>query len=188
MEEEKEINPAIEGEEPLIEEARKEELIPELDKELEAEREKYLRLYAEFETYKRKTARDKEELLRYANQEIFGEILPTIDNLETALKHAGEGDESLKKGVEMTLRELVRTLEKFGVTGIPAKGEPFNPEFHHAIAQVESADVPENTVVEEYRKGYLYNGKVLRASLVGVSKKTAGAEDDAREEINSRKI
>ncbi len=142
--------------------------------ELEEIKDKYLRLYADFDNYRKKIQKDKEELVKYANESLMYEFLPVIDNLEMALKHATDGGpealQALKQGVENTLREMMRTLEKFGVTPIEALDKPFDPAFHHAMSQVERSDVECNTVVEEFRRGYLYKEKVLRPSLVAVSK------------------
>lgn len=143
-----------------------------LSGELQEANEKYLRLYAEFENYKKRVTRDKEELIKYGNESLLYELLPAIDHLEMALKHASNDVSSgLVQGVEITLKELTKTLEKFGLTEIEAEGKPFDPSIHHAMSQVESNDVEENTVFEEFRKGYMFQGKVLRPSLVAVSKK-----------------
>lgn len=132
--------------------------------------DKYVRLYAELENYRKRVARDKEELVKYANESLIYELLPSLDTLEIAIGHveAGAAD-VLLEGVQNTLRGLYRTLEKFGLAHIEAEGKPFNPEVHHAIGRVERDDMEENMVVEELRKGFLYNDKVLRASLVNVS-------------------
>jgi molecular chaperone GrpE len=160
------------------------------EEELRELNDKYLRLYAEFDNYKKRTARDKEGLARFANESLLLEILPSIDHLEIALSHAGgEPSRSLAEGVEMTLRELLRTLEKFGLKRIEAQGKPFDPEYHHAMSRVERDDVQEGMVVEELRKGYMYNDKVLRASLVAVSQRPSGggqAEEEAEEEQEIR--
>lgn len=142
--------------------------------------EKYLRLYAEFENYKKRTARDKEELLKYANESLIYDLLPSLDNLETALMHAGDDDATrgIVEGVQMTLRELYRTLEKFGLKQIEAEGMPFDPEFHHAISQVERDDIEEKMVVEKFRSGFMYGDKVLRAALVSVSQKPSAKEHE----------
>lgn len=164
--------PESEGrEEVLLEERPPEEVISVLEKQVEEEKAKYLRFYAEFENYKRMASREKEEIIRRSGEDLIKELLPTFDNLETALKHATGEPTGLSQGVEMTFRELKRVLEKWGLEPIDALGRPFDPEFHHAISQVERDDVDDNTVVEELRTGYLHNGKVLRASLVVVSKK-----------------
>jgi molecular chaperone GrpE len=143
--------------------------------ELKEMKDKYLRLYAEFENFKKKTQKDKEELIKYSNESLMLELLPVLDSMEMALKHGAEqGLESgsLLKGVENTIREMNRTLGKFGLTEIEAIGKPFDPTYHHAMSQVRRDDVGDNIVVEEFRKGYLLGDKVLRPSLVVVSKKT----------------
>ena len=153
-----------------------EDPVEKLRKEADEARDEYLRLYAEFDNYKKRAVRDKAELARYANESIISELLTSVDNLEIALKHADkeETNKAFLDGVEMTLRELYRTFEKFGVTPIKAEGEPFDPEFHHAVAHLERDDMDENMVVVELRKGFIYNDKVLRASMVSVSKKPSG--------------
>ncbi|MDA8387218.1 MAG: nucleotide exchange factor GrpE [Nitrospiraceae bacterium] len=158
-------------EEGLIEERPPEETIAALEKEVEEEKEKYLRLYAEFENYRKMAAREREDASKRAVEDLISALLPTLDNLETALKHAPHTKSGLAQGVEMTLRELKRVLEKAGLKAIDALGRPFDPAFHHAISQVERDDTPDKTVVEELRTGYVHNGKVLRASLVAVSRK-----------------
>lgn len=134
--------------------------------------DKYLRLYAEFENYRKRVAKDREELIKYANETILLDMLSSVDNLDTALKHAGDGTaaDSLRQGVENTLRELHRTLEKFGLKLIEAEGKPFDPEFHHAVSQVFDPTIEDKTVVEEFRRGYMYKDKVLRATMVVVSR------------------
>jgi len=155
----------------VIEEANvdeKERLIAEI-KEIN---DKYLRLYAEFENYKKRVNKDKEELIKYGNENLLYSLLPVIDNLEMALKHSSdEVTAGLIQGVEITLKELLRTLDKFGLTPIEANGKPFDPAIHHAMSVVEREDIEENIVVEELRKGYVFRDKVLRAPLVAVSKK-----------------
>lgn len=143
-----------------------------LTAELQEMNDKYLRLYAEFENYKKRVNKDKEELVKYGNEKLIYELLPVIDYLEMALKHSkNEASEGIVQGVEITLKELMRTLEKFGLTSIEAIGKPFDPTVHHAMSVVERQDVEENMVAEEFRKGYMVRDKVIRAPLVGVSKK-----------------
>lgn len=155
-----------------------------LTAELQGIKDRYLRLYAEFENYKKRVNKDKEEIFKYGNESILYELLPVIDNLEMALKHATNSvSEGLVQGIEITLKELQRTLEKFGLSPIEANGKPFDPLVHHAMTQIERDDVDEKTVVEEFRKGYMFRDKVLRPSLVAVSKKTVLSPEKAEEEI-----
>lgn len=155
------------------------EVVESIQTELAETKDKYLRLYAEFENYKKKVQKDREDLIKYSNESLVYELLPALDHLEMALKHSGDkNSESLVKGVENTFRELNRILEKFGLKAIEASGKPFDPAYHHAMSQVERDDVESNTVVEEFRKGYLYNEKVLRPSLVAVSKKGSSQKEN----------
>ena len=157
------VNPSSESQETEGLKARKQSDIEELNN-------KYLRLYAEFDNYKKRVNKDKEELVKYGNESLMYELLPVIDNLELALKHATEEPiAGIVQGVEMTLKELQRTLEKFGLTKIDAKGKKFDPSIHHAMTQVEREDIEEKMVAEELRTGYIYRDKVLRPSLVAVS-------------------
>ena len=157
-----------------------------LSAELQEINAKDLRLYAEFENYKKRVSKDKEELIKYGNESLLYEILPFIDHLEMALKHASnEISSGLVQGVEITLRDLRKTLEKFGLTAIEADGKPFDPVVHHAMSQVERNDTEDNTVVEDFRRGYMLRDKVLRPALVAVSKKTVKSEGQEEEtEIN----
>lgn len=144
--------------------------------ELQDMNNKYLRLYAEFENYKKRVVKDKEELIKYGNESLLYDLLPVVDSLEMALQHAADDVSSgLVQGVELTLKEMRKSLEKYGLIQIEAEGKPFDPAVHHAMAHLERDDVEENIVVEEYRKGYMFKDKVLRASLVAVSKKHEGS-------------
>jgi len=155
-----------------------------LTSELQEINDKYVRLYAEFENYKKRINKDKEELVRYGNESLIFELLPVIDNLEMALKHSSHDlNTGIVQGVEITLKELQRVLEKFGLSPIDASGKPFDPAVHHAITQVERDDVAEKTLVEEFRKGYILWDKVLRPSLVAVSKKPFTGQEKTEEQI-----
>ncbi len=156
-----------------------------LDAQLQELNDRYVRLYAEFENYKKRVNKDKEEIIKYGNESLLYELLPVIDHLEMALKHASDDVSSgLIQGVEITLKELKKTLDKFGLNEIEAAGKSFDPAVHHAMSQVERDDVGDNLVVEEFRKGYRLKDKVLRPSLVAVSKKTASGEEEGETGIN----
>jgi molecular chaperone GrpE len=133
----------------------------------------YLRARADLENYRKRAQREKEDLSRFANENLLREILPVVDNLERALEHARQGDGGnggLLQGVEMTLGQFQRVLEKFGVTPLRSVGEPFDPARHEALGQVESAECPPNTVVQELQRGYLLNDRLLRPAMVMVAK------------------
>ena len=145
---------------------------------------KYLRLYADFENYRKRVNKDKEDLIRYGNESLLYELLPAIDNLELALKHASdEVNSGLVQGVEVTLKELQRTLEKFGLSRIEAAGKPFDPAVHHAMSQIERDDMDEKLIAEEFRAGYKYRDKVLRPSLVAVSIKSQKQQNNDTEAV-----
>ena len=156
----------------------------ELKKQLADANNKFVRLYADFENYKKIAARNKEELLKYANEELLSDILTVIDHLELALQHstADESSSSLAEGVELTLKELKNVLEKQGLVTIEALGKPFDPKVHHAMSQIESDSEKENTVIKEFRKGYMLKERVLRAAMVGVAIKRAEPEESKQEE------
>lgn len=145
---------------------------------------KYLRLYADFDNYRKRVNKDKEDLVRYSNESLLYELLPAIDNLELALKHAsGEVNSGLVQGIEVTLKELQRTLEKFGLVRIEVTGKSFDPAVHHAMSQVERADMDEKMIAEEFRAGYKYRDKVLRPSLVAVSVKSQKQQNEDAEAV-----
>ncbi|MDH5201936.1 MAG: nucleotide exchange factor GrpE [Nitrospirota bacterium] len=155
-----------------------------LPTELQEINDKYVRLYAEFENYKKKINKDKEELVRYGNESLILDLLPVIDNLEMALKHSSQDQNTgIVQGVEITLKEFQRVLEKFGLSPIDAAGKHFDPSVHHAMTQVERDNVDEKTVVEEFRKGYMLWDKVLRPSLVAVSKKPFKGQEKTDEQL-----
>ena len=152
--------------------------------EMQEMNNKYLRLYADFENYRKRANKDKEDLIKYGNETLLYELLPAIDNLELALKHAtGNQNSGLVQGVEMSLRELQRTLEKFGLSRIEAAGKCFDPAVHHAMSQVERDDMDDKMVAEEFRAGYRFRDKVLRPSLVAVSVKPQKPEDSKPEAV-----
>ena len=147
--------------------------------------DKYLRLAAEFENYKRRALRDQRDHVRFANEGLLKELVPILDNLQRAIQASKEQHESerLVQGVELTLKQFLETLMKFGVRPIESVGKPFDPALHQAVARVESADAPENTVLEEYQKGYLLHDRVLRAAMVAVAVAPASAERDEGETL-----
>jgi molecular chaperone GrpE len=133
--------------------------------------DKYLRERADLENYRKRVQKEKEEILKYGNESFILEILPAVDNLERAVSHASEeGLSAIIEGVKLTLSMLVSTLKKFGVTQMetPA-GTPFDPNFHQAMGQVETADQEPNTVVAEFQKGYLLNDRLVRPAMVTVA-------------------
>ena len=165
----------------LMEEERKEKEkeIDELKKKLEEkEREvqehhdRLLRLAADFENYKKRAAKEKEEWTKFANEDLIRAILPFIDNLERAVNHAQKLSDTgvLIEGVRLTLQQLLQTLNKFGLSTFESVGNPFDPTVHEAMLVVETDQHEPNQVVEEFQKGYLLNDRLLRPATVSVSK------------------
>jgi molecular chaperone GrpE len=150
--------------------------------------DRYLRQVAELENFKRRANREKDEAIRFANETLVKDLLPVVDNLERAVAHAKDGGNgrSLVEGVEMVLKGFFDILAKHGVVTISAIGQPFDPEKHEAMAQVESATYDPNTVVEEYHKGYILRDRLLRPALVSVAKtpKSQGKKNDGGEVEN----
>jgi molecular chaperone GrpE len=132
-----------------------------------------LRVSAEFENYKKRTAREMADFKKFANQSLLKELLPIIDNFELAIKAAAEApdgkDACLLDGVELTRKEILKIFENFHVEPIDALGKPFDPNFHEAVMREESDEHPENTVVNELQKGYLMHDRLLRPSMVVVA-------------------
>ena len=140
--------------------------------EMEKYRDLYLRERAEIENFKKRMQREKPEALRYENERLIRELLPTIDNLDRALRHGrekGEG-EALHEGVAMVLKTMLDALQGFGMSQIHSVGEPFDPEKHEAIAYVETDQPGPSMVIEEHQKGYFYKDRLLRAAMVTVSR------------------
>jgi len=149
-------------------------LAEELEKaraEAAAWKDKYLRLYAETENFRKRMNREMSEREKYHNEGIIKELLPVLDNLERAISHAKEsGPEGVIEGVKMVKKQLMDALSKFGVTQVESIGFPFDPEKQQAMMQVETADYEPGTVVEEFQKGYFLNDRILRPAMVTVAK------------------
>ncbi|MCH8492279.1 MAG: nucleotide exchange factor GrpE [Idiomarina sp.] len=144
-----------------------------LANELQAERDKGLRIAAEAENVRRRAALDVEKARNFALEKFAGELLAVIDNLERALQTIDASDaaqNSIAEGIEMTHKGFLSTIEKFGMEAVNPEGQPFNPQLHEAMGMQESADVPANTVLYVMQKGYLLNGRLLRPAMVMVSR------------------
>lgn len=140
--------------------------------EVERLQDRLLRLQAEFDNSKKRMARERSDFMKFANEELLLRLLPVLDNLERAVASTPtEGPcGPFREGVDMTARLFRSTLERSGVTVVPALGQPFDPSLHQAVAQVEVPDGEENMVVEEVQRGYLLEGRVLRPAMVKVSR------------------
>src|SRR5438552_7028503 len=129
-------------------------------REAQALQDRALRLMAEFDNAKKRAAREREEYVRFANESLIRELLPVVDNFDRAILAARNepAAAAVMAGVELTQRELLRVLEKFGATPFASVGQPFDPERHEAIARVPTTLEPEMTVIAETARGYLLNG------------------------------
>jgi len=156
--------------------------LEEKEKEAKEHYDRLLRMAADFENYKKRAVREKEEWTKFANEDLIKEILPFIDNLERAVNHSEKTEDfqSLVEGIKLTAQQLLKTLNKFGVSPIESLGKPFNPAVHHAMLLVETDQHEPNQVVEEFQKGYLLNDRLLRPATVSVSK-LPGKEAQASE-------
>jgi molecular chaperone GrpE len=137
-------------------------------------RDHYLRASADLDNFRKRAQREKEDLVKFSNETILRELLPVIDNLERALQHAAsDGEKGLLQGVELTLGQFNKVLEKFKVVAIEPLGELFDSARHEAMGQIDSAEQPPNTVVQLLQKGYLLNDRLLRPALVLIAKAPA---------------
>ena len=136
--------------------------------EEEALNVKYMRLMADFQNFKRRTEKEKSDIYAFANEKIVKELLDVIDNFERALAAGNDGDKFLE-GMEMILKQLLAVLERAGVTEIKCLGKDFDPNFHNAVMTEDSAEYESGKVTAVLQKGYLLNGRVVRASMVKVS-------------------
>jgi molecular chaperone GrpE len=156
-----------------------------LQQELADGKDRYLRLAADFENFRKRALKEREEAHHFGHQNLVKDLLPSVDNLERAVDHArqgGEGSSSgLFEGVELVLRELHALLAKYGVTPIEALGQPFDPALHEAMAQVPDGSKPPHTVVEVFQRGYQLRGRLLRPARVVVSRPPEGSGPTGRQ-------
>lgn len=177
-----EINNEATIEENITEENQTEEVNQESAESSESEKlqaqldelnQRYIRLVADFDNYRRRTSQEKSELADYTLANMFGRLLPIVDNFERALA-AAEVNEQIKgylKGMEMVYTQFMECLSKEGLAVIQAVGEPFDPKKHEAIMTVATDEVEEDTVIEELQKGYTFKDKVIRPTMCKVSAK-----------------
>lgn len=153
---------------PAEESSAEQKRIEELEKQLGDEKDKYLRVAAEYDNFRKRSVNDRLNAVADAQAKVITEILSVIDNFERAMD-AECSDENYKKGVEMIFKQYTGILDKLGVTEIKALGEPFDPNIHHAVNQVEDENFGENTVCQVFQKGYKLGDKVIRCAMVVVA-------------------
>ena len=158
------------GEKEEIEELRKE--LEEKEKEAKENHDRLLRVAADLDNYKKRAAREKEEWVKFANEDLLKAVLPFVDNLERAVSHSEKATDiqSLVDGVKLTIQQLFQTLKQFGVSRFESVGKPFDPAVHEAMLVVETDKEKPHHVIQEFQKGYLLNDRLLRPATVSVSK------------------
>ncbi|HUO86125.1 MAG TPA: nucleotide exchange factor GrpE [Thermoanaerobaculia bacterium] len=142
--------------------------VEELRREIADLRDRSMRTLADFDNFRKRSERERREAIRYAAAAPLGELLEVLDNLERALAAGGSADD-LKRGVEMTMRQLEEVLKRHGVERFDALGQPFDPAHHEAVSRLEDSGVEEPTVVEELQRGYRLHERLLRPSRVVVA-------------------
>ena len=176
VEEEKELDPLEELQQQLEKK----------DQELAEQKSDFLREKADLENFRKRLVKDKEDAVQFANQRLLKELIQVNDNLDRALDASNTSLETFKEGVEMIQKQFATFLKNQKVEAIEALGKPFDPNLHEVMTQQESADHDENTVIQEYSKGYTLNGRILQSAKVVIAKKPAKkkkkAEESAKEE------
>ena len=156
-----------------------------VEDQLNEQKEKVLRLSAEFENFKKRKQREIDEFKKFANETIFRQLLSVVDNLERAIGSATDAVEeaSLLEGVKLTHKEILKLFESFNVKLVEAENQPFDPTFHQAVTHEQNNDVPDNTVINVLQKGYTLHDRLLRPAMVIVSKRVENqAEKNTKED------
>ena len=158
-----------------------------LKEQIASEKDRILRLSAEFENYKKRKQRELDNFKKFANETIFKQLLTVVDNLERAIDSTKENldKEGLLKGVELTHREIIKLFETFSVKTVDAENQIFDPNFHQAVTQEETSEVPDNTVTKVLQKGYLLHDRLIRPAMVIVSKNKEEINNNKTEEIKN---
>lgn len=162
--------------------------VQELEKEAEANYDRFVRAKADLENYKKRTLREISDLRKFANENILKEMLSVVDNLQRAIESGAQDDsdkEKLLEGVEITLKDVLRILERYGVKGFKSVGEDFDPAFHQAMMQEQTDKYPDNTVLSELQKGYTIHDRLLRPAMVVVGRNASDVKTEQKDETNS---
>jgi molecular chaperone GrpE len=152
------------------------EQLEKLEQEKRELHDRLLRTAAEFENFKRRAKKESDDAATRGREQLLKELLPAVDNLERALKHAPPGD-PLTIGIQQTEKQLLQALEKFGVTRFSSVGKPFDPSQHDAIHQMETSEFPAGSVAQEFASGYMIGPRLLRPAMVAVAKAPAGPSE-----------
>jgi len=151
-----------------------------LEEQLSKEKDRFVRLSAEFDNYRKRKQREIDEFKKFATETVFKQFLSVVDNLERAISSAESNKDldTLLEGVKLTHKEILKIFQAFNVTPVEAENQEFDPNFHQAVTQKETDEVPENTVTNVLQTGYVLNDRLIRPAMVVVSKR---AENEAEE-------
>jgi molecular chaperone GrpE len=152
------------------------------EKKAQESYDKFLRVSAEFENYKKRTAREMDEFRKFANESLLMKLLPVVDNLERAIASTQEeksSENSIAEGINLTLKDILNIFETFKVKPIESLNKPFDPNFHQAVMQEEAEGTEENIVIKEFQKGYMIGNRLLRPAMVVVSKAKTDKSDNS---------
>lgn len=144
--------------------------------------ERIVRLTADFDNFRKRAQREKDEARQFANQGLLEKLLPVLDNFEMALTAVKDADPSVRDGVQMILDQLLGVLRESGVEPVDAMGQPFDPNLHEALSQEETTEVEEGTVVQQVQRGYKLNDRLVRPARVVVAKAPGAAEEAPTED------
>ena len=144
--------------------------------------ERIIRLTADFDNFRKRAQREKDEARQFANQGLLEKLLPVLDNFEMALTAVKDADPSVRDGVQMILDQLLGVLKESGVEPVDAMGQPFDPNLHEALSQEETTEVEEGTVVQQVQRGYKLNDRLVRPARVVVAKAPGAAEEAPNED------
>ncbi len=154
------------------------------EEDAQASHDRLLRATAEFDNYKKRSERELGEFRKFANERLIKELLPVMDNLERAIESSTDDSANsvIIEGVEMTLKEIYKVLEKFNLKSLDAEGKTFDPNFHQAVLQEETDEQADNTVLKVMQKGYILHDRLIRPAMVVVAKAKTKKDDSADSE------
>jgi|TARA_B100002051_G_scaffold243857_1_gene250047 molecular chaperone GrpE len=158
------------------------ETLTEAQEAIAESNERIVRLTADFDNFRKRAQREKDEARQFANQGLLEKLLPVLDNFEMALTAVKDADPSVRDGVQMILDQLLGVLKESGVEPVDAMGQPFDPNLHEALSQEETTEVEEGTVVQQVQRGYKLNDRLVRPARVVVAKAPGAAEEAPNED------
>lgn len=148
---------------------KKSKEIKELQEKLDAQKESYLRLAAEYDNYRKRTANEKLSIYNDATAKAVEELLPVADSMQMAIQSLKDAPEEVKKGIELVSQQLEKSFEKLKIEAFGEIGDDFNPEIHNAVSKIESEELSENQIAQVFQKGYKIGDKVIRHAMVQVA-------------------